>query len=201
LRWRRKIDLACVGLMFSLALNAQDIKTADSGPLLRSEVLSTWTTEGGLPQNFVTALAQTSDGFLWVGTLNGLARFDGVHFRGFEKDGPPELQERILKLVRDKDSGMWIASTTGLFHYTHNRFVTISIPGNSHALIETLARAGDGGVWIVSDDRLIRTRGVGWRLCLCRPILMQCVTSSKTKMEHSGLLIANTLLLYRLITR
>jgi len=159
LRWRRKIDLASVGLVLSLALNAQDVKTTDSEPLLRNEVLSTWTTEQGLPQNFVTALAQTPDGFLWVGTLNGLARFDGVHFRGFEKDAPPELQERILKLVRDKDDGIWIASTTGLFHYTHNRFVTISIPGNSHALIQALARARDGGVWIVSNDRLMRTRG------------------------------------------
>jgi ligand-binding sensor domain-containing protein len=135
------------------------MKTSDSEPLLRNEVLSTWTTEQGLPQNFVTALAQTPDGFLWVGTLNGLARFDGVHFRGFEKDGPPELQERILKLVRDNDGGMWIASTTGLFHYTHNRFVTITIPGNSHVLTQALARTGDGGVWIVSDDRLMRTRG------------------------------------------
>jgi ligand-binding sensor domain-containing protein len=76
------------------------METKDSEPLLRNEVLSTWTTEQGLPQNFVTALAQTPDGFLWVGTLNGLARFDGMPFRSFEKDGPPELQERILKLVR-----------------------------------------------------------------------------------------------------
>jgi signal transduction histidine kinase/ligand-binding sensor domain-containing protein len=145
--------------VLSLALNAQGVKTTDSMPFLRNEVLSTWTTEQGLPQNFVTSLAQTPDGFLWVGTFNGLARFDGVHFRGFEKDGPPELQERILKLVRDNDGGMWIASTTGLFHYTHNRFVTIIIPGNSHVLIQALAHAGDGGVWIVSDDRLMRTRG------------------------------------------
>ena len=56
------------------------MKTRDADPLLRNEVLSTWTTEQGLPQNFVTALAQTPDGFLWVGTLNGLARFDGLHF-------------------------------------------------------------------------------------------------------------------------
>jgi ligand-binding sensor domain-containing protein len=62
------------------------MKTRDSEPLLRNEVLSTWTTEQGLPQNFVTALAQTPDGFLWVGTLNELARFDGVHFRSFRKE-------------------------------------------------------------------------------------------------------------------
>jgi ligand-binding sensor domain-containing protein len=57
---------------------------------LRQDVLTSWTTDQGLPQNFVRAITQTSDGFLWVGTMNGLARFDGLHFRGFAKDGPPE---------------------------------------------------------------------------------------------------------------
>jgi signal transduction histidine kinase/ligand-binding sensor domain-containing protein len=156
LRWKRKIELACLGAVLSLGLRAQGSPTA---PPLRSEVLSTWTTEQGLPQNFVTTLAQTPDGFLWIGTLNGLVRFDGLHFRGFEKDGPPELQEKILKLETDNDGGIWIATLTGLFHYTHNRFRTIDIPGGSHALLQIVARATDGGVWIVSENKLMRTHG------------------------------------------
>src|ERR1700734_3719580 len=110
-----------MGVLLSIGLRAQALQTEDSSVSLRSEVLSTWTTQQGLPQNFVTALAQTPDGFLWVGTLNGLVRFDGLHFRGFEKDGPPELQEKILKVVRDNEDGIWIASITGFFHYAHNR--------------------------------------------------------------------------------
>jgi signal transduction histidine kinase/ligand-binding sensor domain-containing protein len=156
LRWKQKIELACLGAVLSLGLRAQGSPTA---PPLRSEVLSTWTTEQGLPQNFVTTLAQTPDGFLWIGTLNGLVRFDGLHFRGFEKDGPPELQEKILKLETDNDGGIWIATLTGLFHYTHNRFRTIDIPGGSHALLQIVARATDGGVWIVSENKLMRTHG------------------------------------------
>jgi len=148
-----------MGVALSLCLRAQGSQTTDSSTSLRSEVLSTWTTEQGLPQNFVTTLAQTPDGFLWVGTLNGLVRFDGLHFRGFEKDGPPELQEKILKLERDNEGGIWIATLTGLFHYSHNRFRTIAIPGGSHALIQMMARATDGGVWIVSENKLMRTRG------------------------------------------
>ena len=43
----------------------------------------TWQVEDGLPQNKVTAVVQTRDGYLWVGTYNGLARFDGVRFTVF----------------------------------------------------------------------------------------------------------------------
>jgi ligand-binding sensor domain-containing protein len=60
---------------------------------LRQDVLTSWTRDHGLPQNFVRAITQTADGFLWVGTMNGLARFDGLHFRGFAKDGPPGCRE------------------------------------------------------------------------------------------------------------
>jgi signal transduction histidine kinase len=145
--------------VLSLGLSAQGLQTTDQAPPLRSEVLSTWTTAQGLPQNFVTSLVQTPDGFLWVGTLSGLVRFDGLHFRGFGGDSPPELQEDILKLARDNEAGVWIATITGLFHYANGRFRAILIPGSSHAHIETLARARDGGVWIISENKLMRTHG------------------------------------------
>src|ERR1041385_1566339 len=43
-----------------------------------------WTTEKGLPENSVFSLLQTRDGYLWVGTGYGLARFDGIHFKTFD---------------------------------------------------------------------------------------------------------------------
>ena len=45
----------------------------------------TWTTDEGLPQNSVNSILQTRDGYLWIGTYEGLARFDGVRFRVFNK--------------------------------------------------------------------------------------------------------------------
>lgn len=159
MQWKRKLECACGSLVLSLGLSAQGSQKTDLAPSLRSEVLSTWTTAQGLPQNFVTSLAQTPDGFLWVGTLNGLERFDGLHFRGFERDGPPELQENVRKLVRDNKDGLWIATITGLIHYTHGRFRVISIPGGSHAHVETLARTRDGDVWVISENKLMRTHG------------------------------------------
>jgi signal transduction histidine kinase/ligand-binding sensor domain-containing protein len=120
-------------------------------------VLTTWTTEQGLPQNFITSLAQTPDGFVWVGTMNGLVRFDGLHFRGFSQDGPPELQGFIGALARDGGDGLWIVTASNLFHYEHHRFVPILFEGRARFRIETLARSKDGEIWLYFEGRLERT--------------------------------------------
>jgi ligand-binding sensor domain-containing protein len=127
-------------------------------PSLRSDVLTTWTTEQGLPQNFVTALAQTPDGFLWVGTMSGLVRFDGLRFRGF-KDGPSELENNISALATDAGDGLWVVTAVGLLHYEHHLFSRIPLERQPHYRIEALARSRDGELWIYSESKLFRTRG------------------------------------------
>jgi len=94
---------------------------------LRQEVLKTWTTEQGLPQNFVTAITQTPDGFLWVGTNGGLARFDGLRFRTFVQDGPPALRHSVSQLVVDEEGTLWIAGSAGLFSYRQGRFHAVPL--------------------------------------------------------------------------
>jgi hypothetical protein len=50
-----------------------------------------WTIDNGLPQNSIQAMVQTRDGYLWLSTLGGLARFDGVRFRVFNRANTPQL--------------------------------------------------------------------------------------------------------------
>jgi ligand-binding sensor domain-containing protein len=122
-------------------------------------VLTTWTTDQGLPQNFIRAITQTADGFLWVGTMNGLARFDGLRFRGFSKDGPSELQDNIIALAPDSSQGLWIATATCLFHYADQKFQPILLSGNPHYRVEGMTHAQDGGVWLFAGGKLFRSRG------------------------------------------
>lgn len=69
-------------------------------------IIETWQTEQGLPQNTVTSMAQTRDGYLWVGTLNGLARFDGVRFKVVSAANTPELgSARIRFLFGEREGG------------------------------------------------------------------------------------------------
>ena len=55
-----------------------------------------WQTEQGLPQNTVPAIVQTRDGYLWLGTELGLARFDGVRFTVFDEASTPEIKSNIV---------------------------------------------------------------------------------------------------------
>src|SRR3954451_19167585 len=67
-----------------------------------------WTQAEGLPQDTVRAIAQTSDGYLWVGTDEGLARFDGFRFVSFGKR-PGELPDAaITALSAASDGSLWI---------------------------------------------------------------------------------------------
>jgi signal transduction histidine kinase/ligand-binding sensor domain-containing protein len=70
-----------------------------------------WDTEQGLPNNEVTAIAQTRDGYLWLGTLNGLVRFDGLNFTVFDESNTPGLTSgRILRLFEDSHGNLWIGT-------------------------------------------------------------------------------------------
>lgn len=75
----------------------------------------TWQTEEGLPNNNVQALAQTPDGYLWVGTQAGLARFDGLHFTIFDPANTPALQDPFVSaLCVDNAGTLWIGTRHGV---------------------------------------------------------------------------------------
>lgn len=77
-------------------------------------LIDTWQTEDGLPDSSVTALAQTPDGYLWIGTYNGLARFDGVRFVTFHPGNAPELPSiEIQRLAVDPAGTLWISTVEG----------------------------------------------------------------------------------------
>src|SRR5262249_26189389 len=73
-----------------------------------------WTTDNGLPQNTVRSIVQTRDGYLWLTTFDGLARFDGVRFTVFDKSNTPAItNNRITALYEDRDGTLWIGAEQG----------------------------------------------------------------------------------------
>ena len=72
-------------------------------------LIDSWHSEDGLPQNSITSLVQMGDGYMWLGTFNGLVRFDGAHFKIFDAANTPALQSsRISRLARDSQGRLWI---------------------------------------------------------------------------------------------
>jgi ligand-binding sensor domain-containing protein/signal transduction histidine kinase len=85
---------------------------ASAGP--ENYLIDVWTAENGLPNSSVTAIARTPDGYLWVGTYNGLARFDGVHFVSFDPLTTPELANaRVRRLFVDASGTLWVNTFDG----------------------------------------------------------------------------------------
>jgi signal transduction histidine kinase/ligand-binding sensor domain-containing protein len=79
-----------------------------------------WTADDGLPDSSVTDIAQTPDGYLWIGTYNGLARFDGLRFATFDPANTPELAHaRVRKLSVDNQGMLWINTFDGSMTSLH----------------------------------------------------------------------------------
>lgn len=97
-------------VMLTLACGACAWRDA-SGADYQADV---WTADAGLPDSSVTALAQTPDGYLWIGTYNGLARFDGKQFVTFDPANTPALAHpRVRQLAVDERGTLWINTLDG----------------------------------------------------------------------------------------
>ncbi len=120
---------------------------------------STWHTKEGLPQNTVTAIVQTRDGYLWVGTGGGLARFDGVRFRSFGlEDGLGSV--RITALFEDRRGILWVGTTGGgVSRWENGQLTRLSEGGEfSRVDVESLAADPGGTLWIGTRRGLLRWR-------------------------------------------
>jgi signal transduction histidine kinase/ligand-binding sensor domain-containing protein len=111
-----------------------------------------WTLQDGVLPGAPTSVAQTTDGYLWVGTRTGLVRFDGVRFVPFS---PPEGEKlhssRILALRGTSDGSLWIGTRAGLerWHRGHLTFYP-DAPGAINAILEDR----NAKIWFTSMTRL-----------------------------------------------
>jgi signal transduction histidine kinase/ligand-binding sensor domain-containing protein len=113
-----------------------------------------WGMENGLPQNTVQALAQTADGFVWLGTEVGLVRFDGNGFQVFDKNTVPALPGNDVRcLLAEKDGSLWIGTSEGLARWKDGAVtaygVSEGLPGN---LTLGIVRDEDGKLWVQTNQ-------------------------------------------------
>ncbi|HEY7863728.1 MAG TPA: two-component regulator propeller domain-containing protein [Thermoanaerobaculia bacterium] len=123
--------------------------------------LRQWTTDSGLPQNTVAALAQTRDGYIWMGTQDGLVRFDGVRFTVFTRRNTPELPDDWVQgLAEAPDGTLWIGTVGGLARYKNGRFEHWNrASALEKYLAQSIVPTRDGTVWVVTSRGLLEIRG------------------------------------------
>jgi ligand-binding sensor domain-containing protein/signal transduction histidine kinase len=150
----RKLEFAwlllCVGTLISSPAMAG---TADqSDPPF---IVDVWSTKEGLPQNSVISVIQTRDGYLWLGTLNGLVRFDGNHFTIFDENNTPGLSsERIVYLFEDSHTNLWIGTDNGTVAMAKDgRITNFQIGGAGHeGRLLSACEDAAGAVWLYTAD-------------------------------------------------
>ncbi|MGO9445417.1 MAG: two-component regulator propeller domain-containing protein, partial [Thiobacillaceae bacterium] len=100
-------------------------------------------------------MVQTHDGYMWVGTYSGLARFDGVHFEVFDQNNTPAMHNsRVTSLFETPDGTLWIGDEGGhLTQYQNGQFKTVAFhPAWNGGKIYDLEADEAGQVWAVNED-------------------------------------------------
>jgi len=117
-------------------------------------VLDNWQIPEGLPQTSVQAIARTPDGYLWVGTQEGLARFDGVRFTVFDTGNEPAIPDKYISvLFVDRAGRLWIGTRSGVAVLENGRFkpfTTIAGAAARTATARMAAKAVGRGTLLIS---------------------------------------------------
>ena len=139
--------LACAATAFSaVSAQAQHILTLPPQRGITEFVHTSWTEKDGAPAD-IRALAQTTDGYLWIGTPSGLFRFDGLRFSRFEPPAGESLPARlVVKLLASRDGGLWIVWGVGAVSRVLNGHVTSYSEREGLPATDALVEAGDGSV-------------------------------------------------------
>jgi len=138
--------------------------TLDPQKALTEYMLSVWTAEQGLPQNSAIALCQTRDGYLWIGTQEGLARFDGAYFVVLEKSNTPAItNDYITALLEDRDGALWIGTNGGgLCCLKNSAFTTFTTKnGLPNNIIRSIIQDRSGALWIGTNGGGVCTMSNG----------------------------------------
>ena len=121
---------------------------------------TTWGQQDGLPQDTIRAITQTTDGYLWLGTDEGLARFDGYDFHRYDKASGDLPANSITALAAANDGTLWIGTSNGLTSYAPKakpRFRTFTTrDGLPDDAISQLYEDHEGTLWIVAGIYLSR---------------------------------------------
>ena len=109
--------------------------------------------ENGLAQTQVETLFQDHNGFIWIGTLGGLSRFDGINFTNFSIENGL-LSNEIESITEDQNGHIWVGTLGGICHFDGRRFTSFQLADSLiEKYIKTMAFDRDGNLWCGTDGK------------------------------------------------
>lgn len=115
--------------------------------------------ENGLSDNMVTCCVQDKSGYIWIGTRDGLNRFDGYTFKVFRND--PDVPESlgnnwITHLDCDRDGNLWVGTLSGLYQYNETKESFLHVPFTKNKGIDLFRFDKNNQLWLLMDGTLIQ---------------------------------------------
>ena len=110
-----------------------------------------YSTESGLAQSQVRSIAQDKNGYLWLGTLAGLTKYDGKKFVNYSIQNGL-IDNQIFSLAADTSNGLWIGTMGGLNHFNGKNFKSFLFKGDmSENIVNAIAEDFNGNLWLATD--------------------------------------------------
>jgi signal transduction histidine kinase/ligand-binding sensor domain-containing protein len=142
------------------------VSSVIAGPLTADYKHVRWSVENGAPGR-INAIGQSRDGYLWLGSVEGLFRFDGVSFEQIESEDPRRSRLVVAEVLGARSGDVWLglARSGGVAVYRRGRLIDARMPNPSRE-VTGLAEGLDGTIWVArggrSQDTLARWRGGQW---------------------------------------
>jgi signal transduction histidine kinase/ligand-binding sensor domain-containing protein/CheY-like chemotaxis protein len=144
-------------MLFSIVALAGLCAADEQEKPINQYVHNVWRTEDGLPQNSVQAILQTKDGYLWLGTQEGLVRFNGIQFVPFNKSNVDAIKHNDIRaLLEAQDGNLWIGTLGGVVVRDRSgqfRAYTQK-DGLSNNFVNALLEDEKGRIWVATNDGL-----------------------------------------------
>jgi len=117
-----------------------------------------WGMEQGLPHNLVQSVAQGSDGFIWLGTWEGVVRFNGRSFTVFDHQNTPGVElSGVVSILPEADGAVLFGTISdGVYRYHGGRWEALGGADARHLSVSALLRDGSGALWIGTQEKLFR---------------------------------------------
>lgn len=142
--------LSAFSLAAACVLFASTAHALDPDRQVKDYRVTEWGMAHGLPYPSIAALAQSSDGYVWIATRTGLGRFDGATFTTFTSGNLPQLgNDQIISLCATRDGTLWVGTGRGIAWYRDGVWSRPTIGAGVDELeIAAIAERADGSVLI-----------------------------------------------------
>ncbi len=146
-----------IGFML-LIMCAFVLVALDPTKSINQYMFDTWNNKNGLPQSYVMAITQTKSGYIWIGTQEGVVRFDGVRMETYNTNNVAEFKSNMITCFSEgKDETLWIGTLNGLMRYKNGKFKLFTEnDGLTYNMVRALGVDVRGDLWIGTEKGLCK---------------------------------------------